>query len=150
MELDLKPLQGILDKHGTEASQLISVLQDIQLEYNYLPPEALKQTAAALAVPLSKVYSVATFYSAFSLEPKGDKVLRVCMGTACHVRGAGLILDELVRQLKIKPGETTECGTFTLESVNCVGTCAMAPVVMVNEQYYGKMRISKIKRIIKS
>jgi NADH-quinone oxidoreductase subunit E len=150
MKLDLKPLQGILDRHGSEPSGLISVLQDIQLEYNYLPPEALKQAAEALDVPLSKVYSVATFYKAFSLKPKGKKVIRVCMGTACHVRGAGLLLDELVRRLKVKPGETTECGEYTLESVNCVGTCAMAPVVMINEQYYGKMRISKIKRIIAS
>lgn len=147
MELDLKPLQGILDRHSTESSELISVLQDIQVEYSYLPPEAIKATAEALDVPLSKVYSVATFYSAFSLKPKGKQVIRVCMGTACHVRGAGLILDELVRQLKVKPGETTECGEFTLESVNCVGTCAMAPVVMINEQYYGKMRINKVKRM---
>ncbi len=150
MELDLKPLQGILDRHSAETSELISILQDIQLEYNYLPPEALKQTAETLAVPLSKVYSVATFYSSFSLEPKGKNVIRVCMGTACHVRGAGLLLDELVRRLEIKPGQTTECGEYTLESVNCVGTCAMAPVVMVNEKYYGKMRISKIKRIVKT
>jgi len=148
MELDLKPLQGILDRHSAESSELISILQDIQLEYNYLPPETLKQTAGALSLPLSKVYSVATFYSSFSLEPKGKNVIRVCMGTACHVRGAGLILDELARRLKVRPGETTECGEYTLESVNCVGTCAMAPVVMVNEQYYGKMRISKIKRIV--
>ncbi len=147
MNLDLKPLQGILDRHSAEPSELIAVLQDIQLEYNHLPPEALKATSEALDVPLSKVYSVATFYSAFSLEPKGRQVIRVCMGTACHVRGAGLILDELVRQLEIKPGKTTECGEYTLESVNCVGTCAMAPVVMVNEQYYGKMRINTVKRV---
>jgi NADH:ubiquinone oxidoreductase subunit E len=149
MELDLKPLQGILDRHPAEPAELIAVLQDIQVEYSYLPPEALKQAADALALPLSKVYSVATFYSSFSLKPKGKKVIRVCLGTACHVRGAGLILDELVRQLKVNPGETTECGEYTLESVNCVGTCAMAPVVMVNEQYYGKMRISKIKRVLR-
>ncbi len=150
MELDLKPLQGILDKHPVESTALISILQDIQLHYKYLPPEALQQTAEALSLPLSKVFSVATFYSSFSLVPKGKNVIRVCMGTACHVRGAGLLLDELVRQLKVKPGETTECGEYTLESVNCVGTCAMAPVVMINEQYYGKMRISKIKRIVKT
>jgi NADH:ubiquinone oxidoreductase subunit E len=148
MKLDLKPLQKILDRHPAESAELIAVLQDIQLQYKYLPPETLKQIATALSVPLSKVYSVATFYSSFSLKPKGKKVIRVCMGTACHVRGAGLILDELVRQLKVKPGETTPCGEHTLESVNCVGTCAMAPVVMVNEQYYGKMRISKIKRVL--
>jgi len=149
MKLDLKPLRDILDQHTAEPSALISILQDVQLEYNYLPPEALREVATALDVPLSKAYSVATFYSAFSLEPKGKRVLRVCMGTACHVRGAGLILDELVRRLEIKPGQTTECGEYTLESVNCVGTCAMAPVVMVNEQYYGKMRINTIKRMLK-
>jgi NADH-quinone oxidoreductase subunit E len=150
MEPDLKALQGILDKHAGQSSALISILQDVQLEYSYLPAEALRQTAAALALPLSKVYSVATFYSSFSLVPKGRNVIRVCMGTACHVRGAGLLLDELVRQLKVKPGQTTQSGEYTLESVNCVGTCAMAPVVMINEQYYGKMRISKIKRIVKT
>ncbi len=146
---DFSKLTGIFERHSQDASSLIMILQDIQKEYRYLPCEALKQAAEYLQLPLSKVFSVATFYNAFSLNPKGEKVVRVCMGTACHIRGAGLILDQISNHLGIKAGETTEDGKFSLEVVACVGACAMAPVVIVNEEYHGSVKVSGAKRLVR-
>lgn len=146
-KVDLRPCEEILGRHPADPAALISVLQDIQLAYRYLPGEALRLVAGRLSVPLSKVASVATFYTAFSLVPKGRQVIRVCMGTACHVRGAALLLDEFQRRLGVEPGGTTPDQEFTLERVNCVGTCAMAPVVMVGDAYHGNMRIGRVARL---
>ncbi len=125
------------------------ILQEIQQEYNYLPAEALKQTAETLDVPLSKVLSVATFYNAFSLQKRGKYLVRVCKGTACHIRGANLIQEQLERQLGIKDGETTPDGKYTLETVACVGACAMAPVVIVNGKYHGSVNVATINKLLK-
>jgi len=117
-------------------SSLIEVLHDINSEYNYLPAEALKIASEYLGVPLAKVYAVATFYKGFSLKPRGKHIIRVCKGTACHVRGADRNIDEIKRCIGLEPGQTTEDLKYTLEIVNCVGACAMAPVIVVNNKYY--------------
>ncbi len=149
MNHDLSKLPDIFKRHPQDASSLIMILQDIQKEYRYLPCDALKETAATLQVPLSKVFSVATFYNAFSMNPKGEKVVRICVGTACHIRGAKLIQDQIENELKIKPGQTTPDMKFTLEVVACVGACAMAPVVIVNDQYHGSVKVTGAKKLVK-
>jgi NADH-quinone oxidoreductase subunit E len=146
--VDLEIAEQILTKYPAEPRHLISVLQDCQLAYRYLPREVLERVARQLRVPLSKVYGVATFYKAFSLTPRGEKVLRVCTGTACHIRGAPLILNELCSRLHIKPGETTSDLKFSIEAVNCVGACALAPVVVVNDVANGNVSVTKARRLI--
>jgi NADH-quinone oxidoreductase subunit E len=149
MNVDVAKLNEIIGRSPQEASSLIAVLQNIQREYHYLPPEALTETAKALEVPLSKVYSVATFYNAFSLTPRGEKVIRVCQGTACHIKGADLILEQLENGLGLKAGETSPDMKYTLEVVNCVGVCAMAPVVVVNDKINGNIRSDKVVKQVK-
>jgi len=149
VDVDLKPTDEILGRYPAEPQHLISVMQDIQLAYRYLPKESLEKVAEKLTVPLAQVYGVATFYKAFSLTPRGETILHVCTGTACHIRGAPLLLHELEVQLGIKPGETTEDLTFSLEAVNCVGACALAPVVVANETAHGNLSVSKVRRLTK-
>jgi NADH:ubiquinone oxidoreductase subunit E len=149
-EVDLKQTEAILQRYPQEPQHLISVLQDVQLEYRYLPQPALEQVSARLGVPLAKVYGVATFYKAFSLTPRGETVLRVCTGTACHIRGAPLILNELENRLEIKPGETTEDLAFSLEAVNCVGACALAPVVMANNKAHGNLSVTRVRKLTRA
>ncbi len=146
---DKDRIQEVIDRSPREAGSLIAVMQDIQREFRYLPREALDEVAAALEVPLSKVYSAATFYNAFSLTPRGEKVVRVCQGTACHIKGADLILDQLESNLGIKPGETTPDLKYSIEVVNCVGACAMAPVMIVNNKYHGNVRCDQAPRLVK-
>ena len=148
MKLDLTKLPEIIDKHPRKPSSLIMILQDIQKEYRYLPGEAMRKTAEMLQLPLSKVYSVATFYNAFSLIPRGEKVIRVCVGTACHIRGSRQIQEQFEHHLKIKPGQTTPDMKHSLEVVGCVGACAMAPVVMVNDNYYGNIKANRVKQLV--
>jgi NADH-quinone oxidoreductase subunit E len=138
----------IVKKHGSDKSAIIAVLQDIQEALNYLPKEALKTAAKALNMPLSRVYEVATFYTAFSLKPRGEHVVKICMGTACHVRGASAIQDKLERTLGIKPGQTTTDMKYSLETVNCVGACALGPVVVINTEYHGQVTMAKVDKII--
>ena len=135
--VDMTLLDAILERYPCEEPSLIQVLQDVQRTYNYLPCEVLERVAELLNVPLAKVFSVSTFYKAFSLTPQGRVVIKVCTGTACHIRGAGQLIDEVQRQLGIQPGETTEDMGFTLHTVNCVGACAMAPVAIVGDRYVG-------------
>ena len=142
-------LPKIIDRHPKSPESLIGILQDIQEEYSYLPCEALEETAKALEIPLSKVYSVSTFYNAFSLTPKGKKIIRVCVGTACHIRGAQLLQDQFENQLGVKAGETTEDMKFTLEVVGCVGACAMALVVAVDGKYHGEFKVNKVNSLVK-
>ena len=149
MNHDLTKIPEILAKHPATPESLIMCLQDIQKEYRYLPCEALTQTAKTLGVPLSRVFSVATFYNAFSLNPKGENVIRICVGTACHIRGARLIQDQIENQLQLKAGHTSADMKYTLEVVACVGACAMAPVVIVNEKYHGSVNPSQAKRLLK-
>ncbi|UCD95021.1 MAG: NADH-quinone oxidoreductase subunit NuoE [Candidatus Zixiibacteriota bacterium] len=149
MKHDTAQIRKVIDRSPNEPGSLIAVLQDIQREFHYLPREAMTETAAALSVPLSKVYSVATFYNAFSLTPRGENVIRVCKGTACHIKGADLILEQIVTGLGIKPGETTADLKYTVEVVNCVGACAMAPVMIINNKYHGNVRCDRVMKAIK-
>jgi NADH-quinone oxidoreductase subunit E len=149
MTAELRRLNPILERYPRDESSLIMILQDVQAEFNYLPPELLKIVAKEIGVPKARVFGVATFYKAFSLEPRGKEIIKVCMGTACHVRGAPLIKDELERQLDIKAGGTTKDLKYSLEVVNCVGACAMAPVAIVGDKYFPNLSPDKLKRIIK-
>ena len=146
METD--EILSIVDKHEGDRGGLISVLEDIQAKYSYLPPEALKLVADATGRSLVDVYGVATFYKSFSLKPRGKHLCLVCTGTACHVRGAPRIEEEYTRQLKIRAGETTPDKEFTLETVNCLGACALGPVVVVDGHYFSNVRSTRVKSII--
>ncbi|HPY19671.1 MAG TPA: NAD(P)H-dependent oxidoreductase subunit E, partial [Polyangiaceae bacterium] len=149
MQLDLAKVDAILERYPADESSLVMVLQDVQSHFHFLPSEALEHVADRLDLPRSKVFSVATFYKVFSLSPKGRTVIQVCKGTACHVRGAQLLEDELSRQLRIRAGETTEDGAFTLETVNCVGACAMAPVVVTGQSIHAEVVPAKIRTLLK-
>ena len=138
----------ILEKYEYKKSSLISILLEIQEEFNYLPKEAITLVADQLFIREIEVYAVATFYKVFSLKPRGEFVINVCMGTACHVQGAPRILERLERELGIKRGETTSDMKFTLETVRCVGCCGLAPVIMVGDVFYGKQTPSKVARLV--
>jgi len=142
-------LTGILKKYGKDKSQLVSILQDIQAEYNYLPRQALKKLSRKMDIPQSQIYSIATFFRAFSLKKRGKHIVNVCLGTACHVRGAELIVESLERQLGVARGQTTQDLNFTLESVNCMGCCATGPVVKIGEEYFGHMTNDKVEPMLK-
>jgi len=138
-----------ITKYNNEKKALISILQEIQEEYNYLPQEALRIVSKALGIPLIDIFGVATFYRAFSLEPRGKHLITVCLGTACHVRGGPKILEEFERKLNIEAGETSKDGQFTLETVACLGCCAIGPVVVVDGDYYAQTTIRKVGSILK-
>jgi NADH-quinone oxidoreductase subunit E len=142
-------VNAFIRKHKNEKKALIAILQDVQAEYSYLPREALQQVARSVGVPLIDVIGVATFYRAFSLKPRGKHVVTVCMGTACHVRGGPKILEESERRLGVASGDTTEDGKFTLETVACLGCCAIGPVVVVDGDYHAQTSIRKVETIIK-
>jgi len=142
-------IEEIVKKSGAQKSAMISILQDVQDKYNYLPEEALKYISQLLNVPIIDIYCLATFYKSFSLTPRGKHLVNVCLGTACHVRGAPRILEEMKRNLGIDEGETTEDGEFTLETVNCLGACAIGPIVVVDDVYHGQMTIHKVSLLLK-
>ncbi|MDP2268277.1 MAG: NAD(P)H-dependent oxidoreductase subunit E [Deltaproteobacteria bacterium] len=146
----LKKVKEIVAKYNGEKSSLIAILQDVQEAYRYLPQEALIYISKELHVPLTKVYEVATFYKAFSLTPQGEHIVKLCMGTACHVRGAANILDQLERTLHLKPGQTSSDYQFTLETVNCVGACALGPVMVTDGEYHGQVNLKKADKVIAS
>jgi NADH-quinone oxidoreductase subunit E len=147
-QISLEKVDEIVDSYDSERESLIQVLQDITSEYNYLPETCLRQVSQRLNVPLSEVFEVTTFYKAFSLEPRGKYLVNVCLGTACHVRGAHQILSQIERTLKIKAGQTSDDLMFTLETVNCVGACALGPVVVIDGQYHGQMTQTKIAKLL--
>jgi NADH-quinone oxidoreductase subunit E len=144
-----KKVALVLDKYQHDKGMLVSILQDIQEEYNYLPRESLKQVSKTLDVPFSQLYSIATFFKALRLTPRGRHLINVCLGTACHVRGAVKVLEAMERELGIKSGGTTDGLEFTLETVNCVGACALGPVVIVDGEYHGQMKTEKVKDMLK-
>jgi len=154
MNTEIKQIEekvgSILDNYQRDKGWLVSVLQDVQVEYNYLPKEAVTQISQGLDVPLSQVYSVATFFKAFSLKPRGRHLINVCLGTACHVRGAVRILEGIERELGINSSETTEDLKYTLETVNCVGACALGPIVIVDGEYSSQMRADKVNSLLSS
>jgi len=148
MDFEPTELAELIQQNGADAS-LITILEGIQGRYRYLPQEAMILVSERLGVPLSQIYSVATFYHAFSLVPRGRHTISVCTGTACHVRGAVQVLNRLEAVLGIKPGETTRDRQFTLETVNCLGCCALGPVVVIDGEYEGQMTIKKVDRLLK-
>jgi NADH-quinone oxidoreductase subunit E/NADP-reducing hydrogenase subunit HndA len=144
----LAPLQELLEDYKAKEKYLIPILQEAQEEYGYLPKEVLRDIAGFLRLSFSQVYGVATFYSQFHLEPRGENIVRVCMGTACHVRGGEDILEKIQDELGIEDGETTENLQFTLESVACIGACGLAPVIMVNDETHGRLTPEQVPEII--
>ncbi|MFW6129320.1 MAG: NADH-quinone oxidoreductase subunit NuoE [Candidatus Aminicenantaceae bacterium] len=149
MEAEKSKIKTLAAKYNYQKKELISILQDIQNEYNYLPQETLKAVSKILDIPLIDIISVATFYKNFSLEPKGEHQITVCMGTACHVRGAPKILEEFERRLGIEAGQTTENGKFSLDEVACLGCCAIGPVVVVDKEYNAQTEIRDVNKILK-
>jgi NADH:ubiquinone oxidoreductase subunit E len=147
--IDQEKLEAILSGYEAEPGNLIPVLHELQDEYHYLPKEALQVVAGRLNVPLTQVYSVATFYKGFSLEPRGVHQVRVCQGTACHLHGGLRLQEGVVRRLGIQPDHTTADGQFSLESVKCVGKCGAAPVLAVDQDYFGEVGVETLSRILK-
>ncbi|TET87452.1 MAG: NADH-quinone oxidoreductase subunit NuoE [Dehalococcoidia bacterium] len=141
-------IEAIIDRFRADKGQLVSILQDIQDEYYYLPKDALEKVSQILDIPLSQVYSIATFFRAFSLTPRGRHLIKVCLGTACHVRGAPRVLEKMERDLGIGRGGTTDDLKFTLETVNCVGCCALGPMVTIDEEYFGQMKSDKVNSLL--
>ena len=149
-DIDYMELDRIIEEDfGNDKENLIMILQAIQKKYNYLPKPALAYLATKIGVPMSKIYGVATFYSTFSLEPRGRNIISICRGTACHVRGAERVLEQIQQSLCICDGETTEDMRFTLESVRCIGCCSLGPVVKINEDMHGRIATDKIDKILK-
>jgi NADH-quinone oxidoreductase subunit E len=148
--MDIERVDRIIDQHRGEASSLIQVLLQIQSENHWLPKEAMKRVSEKLGVPLNQVQHIATFYKAFSLVPKGRHEIHVCVGTACHVRGAQRVLDRVQDLTGISPGETDLDMKFSLETVNCLGCCALGPVMVVDGEYHGKMAPAKSEEVLKA
>ena len=148
--MDPAKVDEIIDKHPAQKEALIQLLLDMQSELNWIPKEAVQRINERLRVPLSQIYRVASFYKAMSLTPRGRHVVNVCLGTACHVRGGPRIMDKAEESLKIRAGETTQDMKFTLERVNCLGCCAIGPVVVVDRDYYGKVAPAKVKEVLES
>ena len=147
--MESSEIDTIIKQYGEKESAILAILQDIQAKERYLPREVLEHVGEQLHIPLNKIYRIATFYRAFSLTPRGRHEICVCIGTACHVRGAQRIADQMNLQLGIRPGETTEDRNFTLETVNCLGVCAAGPVVAIDGQYFGKMSSAKVEGTLK-
>jgi len=147
-QISLKRVDEIVNSYDSDKEFLIQVLQDISSEYGYLPEPCLRRITERLNIPLTEVFAAATFYKAFSLEPRGKHLIHVCLGTACHVRGASQVLNKIERRLSIKTGQTSRDLMFTLETVNCLGACALGPVVMVDGEYHGQMTQAKVDRLL--
>jgi NADH-quinone oxidoreductase subunit E len=150
MDMDMENIDRIIDRHHAEASSLIQVLLEIQRENHWLPREALERVGQRLDVPFSRIQHIATFYKAFSLVPKGRHEVHICMGTACHVRGAARVLDKVQDLTGIRPGETDLELKFSLETVNCLGCCALGPVMEIDGKTHGKISPAKTADVLKS
>jgi len=146
--MDLKSVDLIVDKYQEKRTALISILHDVQDRYKYLPDDALRMVASRLRMDINEIYGVATFYKSFTLVPQGKHSITLCLGTACHVRGGPKILRELKSLFHIEPGQTTPDRQFSLNTVNCLGVCAIGPVLFVDGKFYGEMNPIKAKRII--
>jgi NADH-quinone oxidoreductase subunit E len=145
-----KQVGQVLEKYQHDKSALIDILHDTQKEVGYLPRKALEHIGEGLGIPMSRVYSVVTFFKAFSLTPRGRHLISVCMGTACHVRGSDKVLAEIEKELGVKAGGNTADLKFTLETVNCVGACALGPMVIIGENYHGEMTPEKVNEVLKN
>jgi NADH-quinone oxidoreductase subunit E len=148
MEFDGTEIDFIVEKYGRKKAHLLAIFQDVQRQYRYLPREAIRHVCRRLGIPEVDGYEVATFYKAFSLTPRGKHTVHVCLGTACHLKGGADVLLSFIRELKVKTGETTADGDFNLESVNCLGACALAPLVRVDERDFGKTSASGVKAML--
>ncbi|MFW6022686.1 MAG: NADH-quinone oxidoreductase subunit NuoE [Halanaerobiaceae bacterium] len=144
----LAPLMGVMEKYDKKERYLIPILQEAQDEYGYLPEDVMKEIASYLNLSLSQVYGVVTFYTQFHLEPRGENIIRVCMGTACHVRGGSDVLKAIEEELGVDAGETTDDLKFTLETVACIGACGLAPVIMVNDDTHGRLTPEKVSTVL--
>jgi len=147
-QAELKILDEVLSRHSTSANELIPVLQEAQEQFGYLPIAVMEKIAMYLHLSASTVYGVATFYAQFKLIPSGKRIVKVCRGTACHVRGGANILREVEKQLGIKPGETAPDLSNSLETIACFGSCALAPVMVVNKDVYGRMTVKKVAQVL--
>jgi NADH-quinone oxidoreductase subunit E len=143
-------LEHILEGRRSQPNQLIEVLQDVQEQYDYIPQEAMEVVSRELGVPVIEVYRVASFYKAFRLKPSGKHALTFCAGTACHVRGSNLLVNQATSQLGIEPGEVTPDSLFSIEKVNCLGACALGPIVVENGSYHHHMTPAKLRKLIES
>lgn len=141
-------LREILSSYSGEKAELISVLQEVQTDFGYLPAEVMLAIAKFLRLPASTVYGVASFYAQFKFTPTGKRIVKVCQGTACHVRGGVRILSEVEKQLGIKPGETTDDWEYSLETIACFGSCALAPVMVIDKNVHGRMTTAKVGQIL--
>ncbi len=148
MQIFMDEIAAILQQYPKEQRYCLAIMQDMQRRYNYIPREGMEALADYLGCPLSSLYSMATFYKALSLKPKGRHIIKLCDGTACHIRGASTLCDGVRRILGIGADETTEDGLFSLELVNCLGSCALAPVLVVDDTYYGKMTMEKLPGVL--
>ena len=149
VEVDIKPeLDEIFSRYKGKPDELIPILQEVQGQFRYLPSEAMLEIAHFLRIPESAVFGVSTFYAQFKFVPMGNHMVRVCRGTACHVRGAPRILDEVEKQLDIRPGETTDDMEYSLETIACFGSCALAPVMVVDDNVYGRVTPAKVRQIL--
>jgi len=146
--MDLKNVNEIVDRYEAQPAALLAILQDIQRKENWLPREAIERVAERLDVPVTRVYGMATFFRSFSLKPRGKHICTVCLGTACHVRGAPKIVEKLERDLKVRAGETTADMNVTLETVNCVGACALGPLVILDGTYHGNISSAKLDKVM--
>lgn len=146
---DVTQFDRIIDRYDRTEESLLAILQDFQREFHYVQEEGIRRLSEVMEVPESKIYAMGTFYKALSLTPRGRHIIKVCTGTACHLKGAPEILEELERELKVKRNGTTADGEFTLECVNCVGACAMGPLTIIDEKYHGQTRASKVMDIVK-
>ena len=149
MSVSFGEIEAILDRFAPQPEHLVSALQDVQAKFNYIPQAAMKAVCEHLGVPLSRAWAVATFYKSFSLEPRGMHEIRVCLGTACHLKGGARLVEGLERELDVPREHTTKDMQVTLETVRCLGTCAMAPVVMIDEEYLGGANIRSLKKELK-
>jgi NADH-quinone oxidoreductase subunit E len=148
MPTDIEKLNNILSKYEGKNSLLIQALLEVQREFNWIPGEAINIIAEKLHVPKSRIYRVASYYKAMSLKPRGKHIIRVCLGTACHVREGGRIMDRVEEVLGVSESDTTPDMNFTLERVNCLGCCALGPVLVIDGEYYGKMEVGKVAELL--
>ena len=140
--------QAVVERYGHDSGFIIPMLQDVQTDFGHLPREALRHIGELLDVPVSQLYAVATFYSSFSLIPRGKHLVTLCMGTVCYLKGARRIAETIQNHLNVEPGATTEDGLFTLQAVNCLGACALAPVMLIDEEHFGKVTPDQVPDIL--
>ncbi len=148
MDYDVSQVDEIIENYGKKSASVIAMLQDIQARFRYIPREAVRRLSEVLQIPEPQIYHIATFYKAFSIVPRGKHEIRVCLGTACHISGGKRIAEGFERSLGVSAGETTKDKFFTLETVNCLGACALAPLVQVDEENHPKMTMEKIDKVL--